>query len=82
MADGTSGRESVSVIDVPSFWTKIKIPPPAFSRSPSIGTFWAISVPPPDRQIIDFAEWTNGGLARLTDKKRGRDDALSGAKDR
>jgi hypothetical protein len=27
----------------------------ALSRSSSIGTFWAISVRPPDPQIIDFA---------------------------
>jgi hypothetical protein len=28
----------------------------ALSRSSSIGTFWAISVRPPDPQIIDFAD--------------------------
>jgi hypothetical protein len=27
----------------------------ALSRSPSIGTFWAISLGLPDMQIIDFA---------------------------
>jgi hypothetical protein len=48
----------------------------ALSRSPSISTFWSISVRLPDTQIMDFARVTDGRLARSTSKKRGRDNAV------
>ena len=33
----------------------------ALSHSPSIGAFWAISIRPPDTQIIDFARVNTSG---------------------
>jgi hypothetical protein len=47
----------------------------ALSRSPSIGTFWAISVPLPDPQIIDLLIRADGRRARSTSKKHGHDSA-------